>query len=923
MTKVALLIGVSEYELGLNPLLAAVKDLEAMQEVLLHPSIGGFVASDVTMLKNPDRQAMEEAIYTLFADRDKEDLLLLFLSGHGIKDDANVLYLATRGTRKTLRGSLVSPTAVSASFIHGCMSRSRSKRQIVILDSCFSGAFAEGMSAKDDGSVDIRSQLGGEGRAVLTSSSSTQYSFEQEGEELSLYTRFLIQGIKTGEADSDEDEVISIDELHEYASQKVREIKPEARPEIYAIREGFKIKLTKVPPGDPKQKYRREVARFINRGEISFIGRNTLDWQRTKLGLEAAEAKLIEDEVLAPYRKEFKQKLQRYEQVFTEVIQQEDTLTETDREQLQQFQATLGLRNEDTMPIEAKVTAQLKARKQKLQQYEQRFHEALRQEFPLSEIKRQEIEKLRQDLDLSNAEIAPVEAKITTAVETFYRSLQQYEQAFAAAVRQEYPLSEAKRNKLRQQQQNLNLSDVDIAPTEGKITTEIETYQQKLQQYEQAFVSATEYKHQPNELTRKQLQQTWRSLGLAEEDAKAIESQIIAQVETYQANLQQYEQEFTDATQQQYPLTEDKRRELRLRQQNLNLAYRDVSSIETRITSKLEEHLQKLQQYEQVLTEAIQYEYPLSDATREELQRFQQILELTDEEVSQITAQVTPHQQRASSADENPSANTDQAEQVSKNIEKVNERPPQENIAQIAEEQYQQKLRQYEQEVVRAVQSGRFHIRYVQDELRQLHHSLNLKPSDVALIEAKSKEARESRVEKATREQNLHFYEQNIAKKLAIGIPLNDSYVQAELKRLQHKLGLTDADVEKIVQQLIAHKPLEASQAQATNPPQVPLQYRVENPSQTEVTKAFSQPTESSNYKASPPTSSGDIAQELHHISLILTGSLWAVLSLILLLATYSYGLSKGIFLLLLISLLIGVAILWAGLSPMLRSRRR
>ena len=135
MTKVALLIGVSEYEPGLNPLPAAVKDLEAMQEVLLHPSIGGFVASDVTMLKNPDRQAMEEAIYTLFADRDKEDLLLLFFSGHGIKDDANVLYLATRGTRKTLRGSLVSPTAVSASFIHGCMSRSRSKRQIVILDS--------------------------------------------------------------------------------------------------------------------------------------------------------------------------------------------------------------------------------------------------------------------------------------------------------------------------------------------------------------------------------------------------------------------------------------------------------------------------------------------------------------------------------------------------------------------------------------------------------------------------------------------------------------------------------------------------------------------------------------------------------------------------------------------------------------------
>ena len=48
---------------------------------------------------------------------------------------------------------------------------------------CFSGAFAEGLSAKDDGTVDLRSQLGGEGRAVLTSSNSIQYSFEQEEED--------------------------------------------------------------------------------------------------------------------------------------------------------------------------------------------------------------------------------------------------------------------------------------------------------------------------------------------------------------------------------------------------------------------------------------------------------------------------------------------------------------------------------------------------------------------------------------------------------------------------------------------------------------------------------------------------------------------------------------------------------------------
>ena len=197
MAKIALLIGVSEYQPGLKPLPAAVKDVDAVQKVLLHPDMGSFAESDVTVLKNPDRQQMETAIEILFSDRLKDDLVLLFFSGHGIKDDTGRLYLTTHGTRKSSQGELIRSTAVSAGFVHDSMSRSRSKRQIVILDSCFSGAFATGMSAKDDGTVNIREQLGGEGRAVLTSSSSTQYSFEQAGEELSLYTRFLTEGIKS------------------------------------------------------------------------------------------------------------------------------------------------------------------------------------------------------------------------------------------------------------------------------------------------------------------------------------------------------------------------------------------------------------------------------------------------------------------------------------------------------------------------------------------------------------------------------------------------------------------------------------------------------------------------------------------------------------------------------------------------------
>jgi hypothetical protein len=640
MAKIALLIGVSEYEPGLNPLPAAVKDLDAMKEVLLHPEMGGFAGADIVLLKNPKRQEMEESIETLFANRHRDDLVLLFFSGHGIKDDAGRLYLGTSKTRKTPQGDLVRSSAVAANFVHENMSRSRSKRQVVILDSCFSGAFAEGLSAKDDGTIDIRTQLGGEGRAVLTSSSSTQYSFEQEGEELSLYTRFLIEGIKTGAADLDGDDVVSIDELHEYASRKVREVKPELKPEIYAMREGFKIRLSRVPQGDPRQKYQKEVARCGKRGELTIVSRSILDTWRLKLGLSVDEAKALEDEILEPYRRDFQQKLQQYKQVVTDVLHRNGAINENTRQELQQLQQVLELRNEDTVPIEARLAAHLRIHKQNLETYKQSFSEALRQEHPLGEASRSRLQQMQQQLALSDADIAPISAQITTEVETYRQNLQQYEQAFLAATQQEYPLSQIRRNELRQHQSNLGLSDVEIAPIEAKVTTQIETYQQKLQQYEEAFASATQRKYLSGEANRTQLRQTWQTLGLNEADVKAIETPILAQVKTYQANLRQYEQAFTDATEQEYPLNQVKLSELRQRQQTLALSNEDIAPIENRITASIEEHLKKLQQYEQVFSDSIQFELPVSEATREELRRFQQVLELRDKEIAQLEEKV-------------------------------------------------------------------------------------------------------------------------------------------------------------------------------------------------------------------------------------------------------------------------------------------
>jgi uncharacterized caspase-like protein len=348
MKKVALLIGMSEYRPGLNPLPGAVRDMAAMQRVLQHSDMGGF--DEVKTLANPDVQQMQESIETLFSGCVKGDLTLLFFSGHGVKDDRGRLYFATSITRKNTNGDLVKSTAVPASFVQDIMSHARCNRQVVILDCCFSGAFAEGMTAKDDGVVDVQSQLGGEGRAVLTSSTSTQYSFEQQGAELSVYTRFIVEGIETGIADTDDDGFIAVDELHDYARKKVQATSPSMNPKIYAVEEGFRIFLAKAPTSDPRIIYRKEVERFASKGKISTIARNTLDERRKTLELLPEVAAAIEAEVMKPFQ-EYQAKLRRYEQVLAAELQQRQVLRNTTLGELKAFQEALGLRQEDADAI--------------------------------------------------------------------------------------------------------------------------------------------------------------------------------------------------------------------------------------------------------------------------------------------------------------------------------------------------------------------------------------------------------------------------------------------------------------------------------------------------------------------------------------------------------------------------------------------
>lgn len=734
MVKFALLIGVSEYEGDLNPLPAAVKDVDAMKEVLLNPQVGGFDEDNITVLKNPNRQEIEEEIEILFMGRQKDDLVMFFFSGHGIKDDTGRLFLATRKTRRSKRGDLVRSTAVSSQFVQESMERSRSKRQVVVLDSCFSGAFAEGLSAKDDGTVDIRSQLGGEGRAVLTSSTSTQYSFEHAGEDLSLYTRYLVEGMRTGEADQDEDEFISIDELHAYARQKVQEVQTGMKPEIYAIREGFKIRLAKVAPPEPTQRYRKEVARYVYRGEISLVGRRTLDILAKRLNISQQEARELEDQVLGERRQEFQEKLEQYEQVFMEVLAQNPDVPESDRTDLKNLQKMLGLRNEDTLPVEEKVRGQIKSHEQNLARYEQAFSDTVRAQYPLKESTRKYLTEMKQELGLSDVETEPIESQIMAEVEEYQQSLADYEQAYREATEQVYPLSDEVLETLKQRCQELGITEADVKPIEDRIKAEIDAYRRKLEQYQMAWNKATQLRYPPSEVHQQQLKQLRQKLVLKEEDAVEIETAFQSDIEQYQAGLVRFEQQIAEAIEQEYPLSETKKTELNQLQALLKLDVKDVAAIQKRLFSVFEERQTRLDQYAQAFKDSIQYEYPLSATTQSELKRLQKILELEGQEVQEIESLILENNNSAERQQIGITHNyTDEQQQ---NIK----RPPKEvsgtksdfnnsELVKLSHKKYMQEIKRYYASEIS------LNDEYVRTQLRKLQKQLSIPDFEAIQIE--------------------------------------------------------------------------------------------------------------------------------------------------------------------------------------------
>jgi hypothetical protein len=218
--RYALIVANDEYDHPkLKPLRAPAKDAAELARVLGDPAIGGF---EVAVSRNEPHHQLMERVGEFFAECDPKDTLLVHFSCHGIKDEWGRLFFASPNTKY----EHPSYTAMQSEWFRERMEESRSQRIVVLLDCCYSGAFLEGSTARGDDPVNPIGDLKGPGRAIITATNSTESAWEDTkatADTPSYFTSALVRGIETGEADSDNDHSVGVEELFKYVRAALRE----------------------------------------------------------------------------------------------------------------------------------------------------------------------------------------------------------------------------------------------------------------------------------------------------------------------------------------------------------------------------------------------------------------------------------------------------------------------------------------------------------------------------------------------------------------------------------------------------------------------------------------------------------------------------------------------------------------------------
>ncbi|MGQ0445383.1 MAG: caspase family protein [Beijerinckiaceae bacterium] len=210
MRKVAFLVGNDTFPEGpsIPSLLFPLNDAQKLAEVLEDPATCGFEARPYL---NETSQKILSDLDEISRELTQDDTLLFYYSGHG-KLSGNELCIVSKETRTARLRS----TSIKASEVLGYLQESSSKRRILVLDCCHSGAIAT-IYRGGDAESSLNGLAHSFGTYILTASTAIQFAEEREKDGHGVFTKALIDCLREGGKES-----ITVDDWYEYAYDHLR-----------------------------------------------------------------------------------------------------------------------------------------------------------------------------------------------------------------------------------------------------------------------------------------------------------------------------------------------------------------------------------------------------------------------------------------------------------------------------------------------------------------------------------------------------------------------------------------------------------------------------------------------------------------------------------------------------------------------------
>ena len=228
----AIVVGISKYKHESWNLKYADRDAEAVYELLRSPLGGEFKADHVVKLTNQEATTdnIINALRSFLKKPAPEDIVLIYFACHGSPDldNSDIVYLLTHDTNpRNISGTAVLMREIKSSL----QDFLRAERVIVLADTCHSAAIGDGMGRRSttDNAQLVNQYLteaskARKGVALLTSAEQYEVSFEDAkwGGGHGVFTHYLLEGMQ-GEADINQNGIVTVGELFEYVRDKVQE----------------------------------------------------------------------------------------------------------------------------------------------------------------------------------------------------------------------------------------------------------------------------------------------------------------------------------------------------------------------------------------------------------------------------------------------------------------------------------------------------------------------------------------------------------------------------------------------------------------------------------------------------------------------------------------------------------------------------